>query len=489
MGTKTKKSRIEGIIKPGVRVIIQILITIALAVDVYLAFVALSGGSAVGCGPDSGCDKVLQSKYSKLFGVPVTVPAMLLYCSLFYFVSQLKERVDVLRQRLYWQYILPFSVIILGAGVWFITLQLFVLKSICPYCMVVHLAGITSGILILLNAPFGEEPQKEWQKSKQVYIVPKKAKLSAVYGASMIAVLVVCQIIYNPQTHVVTSVSSANQTTNLLHISNTSSLSVNKNVDDPSRKQGSVNPQTPVKPLQTVDKKPRQDIKQPDQTAPMVANKPQSVITEVAQNGANIMNFTIAGANFPINLNEVPIIGNPSAKFKILSLFDYTCHYCRQMHKHLMKIKSLYGDQIAIVSLPMPLDANCNPAMPRTPSAHINSCEYAKIGLAVWRANRDLHAKFEEFVFATENPPQLESVRQFAESLVGAEALKKSASDPWVMSMITLSTRIFSTNMIYLHQGMMPQVLIGTNLVTGRIQSDAVLREQIEKQFGLKAQL
>ena len=44
------------------RVLIRFLLFAAFAVSLYLVYVSFGGSGVAGCGPDSGCDKVLQSR-------------------------------------------------------------------------------------------------------------------------------------------------------------------------------------------------------------------------------------------------------------------------------------------------------------------------------------------------------------------------------------------------------------------------------------------
>jgi hypothetical protein len=187
-----------------------------------------------------------------------------------------------------------------------------------------------------------------------------------------------------------------------------------------------------------------------------------------------------------VDLNEVPLIGSPAAPQAIVSLYDYTCHHCRITHPIIMQTHEAFGDQLAIVSLPMPLDGKCNFTVNKTPRAHTNACDYARLGLAVWHANRDVHPKYDEFIFSPAEPPPLESARQYAAQLVGGpEALNKALSDGWVNQYLKLGIDIYATNYIHVGNGSMPQIIIGSRLATGTIAADE-LRNNITQQLGLQ---
>jgi hypothetical protein len=196
--------------------------------------------------------------------------------------------------------------------------------------------------------------------------------------------------------------------------------------------------------------------------------------------------FTIYGGLFTFDLDEVPIMGSSEAPYRIVSLFDYTCHHCRIMHGYLMQLNKLFSNQLAIISVPSPFDGACNFTVKRTPRVHTNACAYARLGLAVWRANRGAHPQFEEYLFAPETPPPLEEAFQYALKLAGPAALVKAADDPWVPRQLHQGISVYATNLTSLHNGALPQVIIGTNLVSGMISGLQDLLPHLERQFGLK---
>ncbi len=86
-----------------------------------------------------GCESVLNSSYSEILGIPVSLPGAIYYLiiavSLFIFLDTKKEiflRVPVF-----------LSVFGLLASLWFSFLQAFVIKAFCPYCAVSALTSFT----------------------------------------------------------------------------------------------------------------------------------------------------------------------------------------------------------------------------------------------------------------------------------------------------------------------------------------------------------
>ena len=404
----------HGSISSGLLGAVRVLAAIALAISAYLAYATFAGGAVAGCGPDSGCDKVLQSRWSKWFGVPVSVFAVLTYGAWIALTFKLNHKVTPLAQRAAWRFLIPLGVLIIASVLWFAALQVFVLKHVCPYCMTVHGAGLLSAALLLWAAPFRNPPEKNWQAEKLVFIPPSLA--ARIIGVALLAfaLFAIGQVLYRPKSFSETTVAAGTQKARA---------------------------------------------------------------------------FSVYDGNFQFDLNQVPLIGAPEAPHTILSLFDYTCHHCRIMHWHLMEAHRALSNQLSIVSLPMPLDNSCNYTVRQTPRAHANACEYAKLGLAVWRANRKAHHVFDDWIFTPEHPPALPVAHQFAAQLVGSNQLAQALQDPWIPLQLAQGINVYATNFFHFKNGSMPQLMVGPKLTSGTFSSVTDLYRLLNEHLGLKSPL
>jgi uncharacterized membrane protein len=113
----------------------------------YLLVAAIKNGPIAGCGSGSGCDTVMKRRWAYLLpGVPVTVPALLTYLTLLYGMF-FKSKSEV------WQGILLVgSLMVIGAAIWFIGLQVVVIKALCKFCMATHLFGIAGSVCLLRSS-------------------------------------------------------------------------------------------------------------------------------------------------------------------------------------------------------------------------------------------------------------------------------------------------------------------------------------------------
>lgn len=400
---------------PRLLLLLRLLLAGAAAISIYLAWASFGGNSVAGCGPDSGCDKVLGSRWSNWFGIPVSIPAILLYGLMLAATLRLTPRATPGQQRRAWTLLIPAAWAVLGAVVWFVSLQLFTIKAVCPFCMAAHACGLVAAVIVLASAPVRPAPEKPWQQEKEIYVVPKTAKAAALLALTSVGLLAGGQVAYQRAAFNVTSVAGGN--------------------------------------LQ----------------------------------GAEADRFLeIYQGRFRFNMNDVPLIGPPAAPKAIVSLFDYTCHHCQVMHGTLKQVQQRFSNELAIVSLPMPLDASCNYTVRRTPSAHTNACEYARLGLAVWRANRAVHPQFDDWLFEPKQPPELSAARQRAIELVGADKLSAALTNQWVEEHLQLGMSIYATNYYFAKQGSMPQLIVGTNLIGGTIAADDLFA-RLGTQLGLGA--
>jgi uncharacterized membrane protein len=107
-----------------------------LAVEHYLGIVPP-------CVLTAGCDRVLTSSYSTFFGIPVA-----LFGALFYFLAAAGAfaYLEGKHEQIF-RYSQAFMVAGLGASIWFVYLQVFVLHSYCLYCMG---SALTSAVLFIL---------------------------------------------------------------------------------------------------------------------------------------------------------------------------------------------------------------------------------------------------------------------------------------------------------------------------------------------------
>jgi uncharacterized membrane protein len=157
------------------------LLLLAAAISLYLAWWSLKGHPVPGCGPQSGCREVLHSRWAYWLGIPVSVPATGLYVATFVVTLLLAGRSWT------WPLLLAACCLIIGASLWFLALQAFVLKRFCPFCTVADLSGLAAAALFMVHGA------KRLQLSKTVPLGPVAA------AVALLAALVVGQLVHQPK--------------------------------------------------------------------------------------------------------------------------------------------------------------------------------------------------------------------------------------------------------------------------------------------------
>lgn len=128
-----------------------------------------------------------------------------------------------------------------------------------------------------------------------------------------------------------------------------------------------------------------------------------------------------------------------------------------------------FDGKLAFALCPTPLNSQCNPFIPQNVGEFKNSCELAKIGLAVWMAKREAFPAFEDWMFTFESgdswhPRSFESARAKAVELVGQMKFDAVWTDPWIGRYIQTSIRIYGQT-IQGGNGGVPKLIFGSRWV------------------------
>jgi len=110
--------------------VILILSVIGLLLSIYLTYLHYAEGQAAFCSQGSDCDQVRQSSYSSIFGIPVALLGAVGYVLIFWFTY-----VSLTRST---RWLLLYTISLAGFifSAYLTYIELFVIKAICPYCVV-----------------------------------------------------------------------------------------------------------------------------------------------------------------------------------------------------------------------------------------------------------------------------------------------------------------------------------------------------------------
>jgi hypothetical protein len=116
------------------------------------------------------------------------------------------------------------------------------------------------------------------------------------------------------------------------------------------------------------------------------------------------------------------------------------------------------------------LNTKCNPYVPRDVPAYKDSCELAKVSLAVWVAKREAFPVFNRWFFSLESgdfwhPRSLDAARAKAVEIVGQAKFDAALADPWVEQYMQNSVRIYGETVQNGKAGI-PKLVFGSRWVT-----------------------
>jgi len=177
--------------------------------------------------------------------------------------------------------------------------------------------------------------------------------------------------------------------------------------------------------------------------------------------------------NLPsIDPHDVPLVGSRDAPYVVNLLFDYKCPHCQRMHFLLDETVRRYGGKLAFALCPAPLNKQCNPYVAREVDEFADSCELAKIGLAVWRADREAFSAFNRWMFSLDSgdrwqPRSVSAAAAKAVELVGQAKFDAARSDPWIDQYLQTCTGIYGKTVDADRKGgALPKLVFGSRWVT-----------------------
>lgn len=454
----------------GALLIVCILLALAVIGSIFLAWVSLQNGPVAGCGEGSGCNKVMQSRWAYWLGMPVSIPAVLAYLSLLVIALRLLHDRPIQPQRLLWGCAWILSVMISLAAVWFIGLQALVIHAFCKFCLTVHACALLASAILLARAWAAQTPHGQALEPKASLTSVSECGISrsAILGWTLagivgVAGLIAGQVFVEKRQYVVASSTPT--------VPRTSSSIVNQDYVAPAGSN-----QAYMAAMAA-----RYQLKTP------ASNAAQSMTPLVRRTGAR--DIDVHGGTFHFHLDELPMIGSSDAPHIILSIYDYSCHQCRELHPRLVEAQNQLSNQIAFLLLPTPLNSNCNPVVKVSLKEHSNACEYARLALGVWRAKPDAFRSYDDWLFKPAKLVPVAEARRYAEQLVGVENLDRAMADAWIGNLIRTNGFLYKTNYLLFKKGTLPELMMGTVTTFGSIPRVSDLLNLLSQQLELSGSL
>ncbi|TWT36942.1 Vitamin K epoxide reductase family protein [Posidoniimonas corsicana] len=405
--------------------LISLLALAAAGVSAYLAWKSITAGPVAGCGAIDGpaCDEILASRWSKWFGVPVSLLAVGVYLMMIPAAWAAALRPGRATLAL----LACLSLSAFGAGAWFVGVQAVLLHGFCPWCLAVHVCAALTAVLTfyLISAAAGSDEQRAATLVSATVpgvrrrAAPRRASggplLGALGAVLGVAALVGGQLASEDE-------SPAMQEVVIATPDQATSADAEAPPTDPTDDAGNDQDQP------TDDDDP---VAAPteDGAPPPLEPIELSASPEAASGGAGDREFRFVGLSEPVDLDQMPVLGSRDAKHVMVEVVDYTCKHCRALHPYVKQALEDHDGQVAVVVHNLPLNPACNPNFPagKEPSeAARHACDYARLAISVWRLAPDKFPAYHDWLMEGDKPPRITKARVRAADLVGDDVLLSS---------------------------------------------------------------
>jgi uncharacterized membrane protein/protein-disulfide isomerase len=489
---------------------------VALLVSGLLAWTSLSPDAALaGCGgAGSDCDAVLTSRWATWFGLPVSVPAVAVYAGILAASILIDPRFSPLLRERAWQALILLAVPAAGAGLWFTGLLVFQSDAICPYCLGVHACGLVVAGLVLAGGPIGgSHAEQRWihvlsttagarQAPAKVAVSARTAAELGLIGLVGVAVLVVGQSLTTPPaSH---------------RIEEAPEVALEGPPDEPFSfpdvevpKEESGNPGNggtpPAMPPEDPTAPGPDELVEPEASPPSGVPPSTGEVEPVGVGnpveepspGADVdpveptppeerpsrQEILVLNDKVRLDTDRYPVLGHPGAEHVVVDLFDYTCKHCRKLHHQLTEARQRYGDRMAVMAVPVPMNTACNDFVTSNHPDHRLACHYAKLALAVWRLDRGKFEELHEWLLGSDAlPAWQESVDHAAELVGGKDVLATEFTGEEVRRMVRNNTLLYRWS----GAGQIPKVLIGSAVLVGETRTTDELCNILESRLGIR---
>ncbi|MCA9196395.1 MAG: hypothetical protein KDA87_02615 [Planctomycetales bacterium] len=449
-----------------VRTIVTVLASIAACISGWLAWHSLFDPEAVvaACGTASGCNEVLASRWSVWFGLPVSLPASLIYLTLAGIAGPWGPWTA---NRRWWAHALSATIAL--SVLWFVGLQVFLLHAYCKLCLSVHACGLAIGLVWLGSAWQRTRTRPKSETPPSVFATAGSAAETitpVAYSRQLLLAAVSCGFILlagqlaskGPDSHVVTEIALADT-----EVMNSEEPAVSPRIDSTPSPAGTNSP---------FDSSAARVSKESNSSSTTTVWKPE--VAPVTQPRI----VPLAGGVMKVPVHLFPHLGPDDAELVAMELFDYTCKSCRETSKLIDEAVQHYNGRLLVLVVPSPMHRDCNGHMKAEFKDHPLACEYARLAMAVWKAKPTAFAEFHQIMMKDEKVPLPDTAKQLAINLVGEDALRTAYQNPQVMQPVQVGTKTYGL----VGGGIMPKMIFRTKqIMQGRPRNLPALLEVMER--------
>lgn len=490
---------------------VRILSLAAVAIAGYLFWAHTSGAPIAGCDPMSGldCSAALSSRWGQWFGIPVLWIGAACYGVIFLASWGLARQSKGISATA-WRLFVAAVIVAAGAGFWFLGLQLVGQSSICPYCIGIHGCGLMIATIVgvyLLSNRMSERCQPAaaslvglrstlGPRAAPPVLAGSRASMPSLilsYAGAILALaaLVGGQIFFvPPQYHVLVGELDKpvdlDASPSLAKPDSPSGSAADKGTP-PTNASDSRGPDEQGDPVAEKNRhavlKVDPDVNASTEASSVAADATVESSDDRPKRGSRTVE--LLDGKLELDVYEHPLLGDPEAKYVVVEFFDYTCPHCRKMHKIVAEARPRYGDQLAIVMLPMPNDIRCNRYVKQGGQDHRGACKLANLAVATSDLDPATFEKLHDWMMKPEHAPSYGSSLSRASKTIDQGELLERLADKNVSDRVQGYIELFAT-LDRTYDASLPLQILGGEVVAGAPASAQELCDLWEQKLGIK---
>ena len=197
------------------------------------------------------------------------------------------------------------------------------------------------------------------------------------------------------------------------------------------------------------------------------------------------------GGKLTLDTYKNPMIGSPDAPHIVVEMVSYDCAHCRKMHATIERALERYGDQVAILVMPIPFDKDCNKLITGSAVSHRGACTTAKLALGIARLDPPSFVRFHDFLMSgkDDKPPAMDKVIPKANGLVDRDRLRELSRGKEVAKQVEGYIELFGKLQNSKTAGKsfgLPVQILGDHVMTGSVEKQDDVFKAWEQHLGVK---
>jgi len=406
---------------------VAVIAGLAAKLSLTLAQHSRSPEALPGCGNEEGCESVLSSRWSKIGGLPVAALAVAAYgliSTLALFA--IPASIPATWKKPAWALEFTLGISAAGAAIWYLLLQLLVLRTWCVYCITIHILGLSLPVIMWTGTVSSAESR------------PTVSPLSLLlFAAAGVAMLIGGQLFLRPRQYAVQRSSQANE-----ELSDGKSGAI-------AKESGTAKP----------------GIRQPSDSA-------------------SAREVRLLGGRVVIQCGPWPLLGSIQAPFVIAYLFDFTCPSCRRIHQMLIEAVGRLNQRLAVLMIPVPQEPQCNSYLRQaSSSAQGRACKFARLALKVWHNAPTRYHSYEQWLFQNEELPPFDAALAHVRELTGYDNITDEEIDVSINRLVATAADVQHTA----RTQKIPTILLPRATIAGEVPSIEELMKILQKEMGMQA--